>query len=202
VIGAALLVLLPIGIWSAQAALFAKNPHEAGRGFRIFSWTYPVSFLVLYLISYGPVLPRIPRLPFALASALLVGAVIQSMIFGHWYFVRPKMNVAPLLEVLRRTQWILGARAAIGLAGAAATVPWSVWRTEEAWLAGGFGDPLVALVHILLGYVGLPLILHGARRCAQIPAVQPATGMLYAAIFFVGFSELCAVLLLARGIVV
>lgn len=136
----------------------------------------------------------------ACAGGILLGAVVQAMILGHWYFVRPSMDRAPFLAALRRTIGLVAARGGLAFMGGALTIPWRAWGGSEAWLAGGFGDPLVALVRVLLGFLGLPLILHGARECARIGAVQPATGMLYAAIFFVGFAEVSALLLLKHGI--
>lgn len=135
-----------------------------------------------------------------LFGATLVGATVGAMVFGHWYFVRPRLNPALLVAVADAAVLLALLRAVFFVAGIASRAPWPAWVRAEAWLAGGFGDPMVALVRALVGGVLLPAVLAGAARCARIGAVQPATGMLYAAVFFAVFAELSAFVLLSRGI--
>jgi hypothetical protein len=124
------------------------------------------------------------------AATGLLGAVMLTMVFGHWYLVVPKLSIDPLRTL---TQVYLGA---IGLRALTliltlgvlkfqdAAISWSGIATELMVRQGLFFWP-----RILFGIVA-PLVLGGMIwSTVKIRHTQAATGLLYLAVVTLLFGE-------------
>lgn len=140
--------------------------------------------------------PLIPGWPPWLASvelltgAALLGAVLNGMLLGHWYLNQPGLRAWALA---RLTTFALGATAAAGVAGVAASGRLATASTEGAVLGvPGFGSSFGALFFsiwlALVVFTGV--VLWMARRCVRIRSIQSATGLYYVAVLTAGVSEL------------
>jgi len=123
------------------------------------------------------------------AGAVLLGAVTNGMMLGHWYLNQPGLKPWALA---RLTQLSVGGVAASGLLGLVAVGKLTSASTEGAVLGlAGFGDEFgvafFAIWAILLGFTGV--VVWAARRCVKIKSIQSATGLYYVAILTAGVSE-------------
>ena len=132
------------------------------------------------------------QLPAALAlivGALLVGAVTNGMLLGHWYLNQPGLKPWALG---RLTDAALGASAGSLVAGAIASGSLTNASTEGAVLGlPGFGESF-ALVFFgiwasLVVFTGA--VVWAVRRCIKIRSIQSATGLYYVALLTAGVSE-------------
>jgi hypothetical protein len=123
------------------------------------------------------------------AGALLLGAVTNGMLLGHWYLNQPGLK-----------SWALARLTALGLAAAgasAATGLLAAGRLSDAATEGavlglpGFGESFgmvfFLLWLVLVGFTGALVWL--ARRCVRIRSIQSATGLYYVALLTAGVSE-------------
>jgi hypothetical protein len=124
-----------------------------------------------------------------IAGALLLGAVSNGMLLGHWYLNQPGLK-----------PWALGRLSDLCLAGVAASAVLglvAVGRLAGAETEGavlglhGFGDSFGVFFYgtwiSLLIFTGL--VSWMARRCVKIRSIQSATGLFYVAILTAGVSE-------------
>jgi hypothetical protein len=124
-----------------------------------------------------------------LAGAMLLGAVTNGMLLGHWYLNQPGLKPWALA---RLTGLTLGAVAVSGLLGILAAGRLSRATTDGAVLGvPGFGDSLgpafFGIWLALLAFTGVVVWL--ARRCIKIRSIQSATGLYYVALLTAGVSE-------------
>lgn len=123
------------------------------------------------------------------AGAVLLGAVTNGMLLGHWYLNQPGLKPWALA---RLTDLSLLATFATGLLGVA-----GVTRLAGASTAGaafsfpGFGDSFggVFFVTWLALVIFTGVVVFMARRCVAIRSIQSATGLYYVAILTAGVSE-------------
>lgn len=122
-----------------------------------------------------------------LSGALLLGAVTNGMLLGHWYLNQPGLKPWALARLTRTALVATAASAAVGAAGAArlttASTPGAGLGLPGGQLAGAFFVVWLALVAFTGGVVWM------AHRCAQIRSIQSATGLLYVAILTAGVAE-------------
>ena len=124
-----------------------------------------------------------------LGGMVLLGAVMNGMMLGHWYLNQPGLKPDALA---RLTRLALGA-AAFSLAMGALTAGKLAGAPTEGAVLGlpGFGDSfgLVFFVSwlILLGFTAA--VLWAAWRCVRIRSIQSATGLFYVAVLSAGVSE-------------
>jgi hypothetical protein len=124
-----------------------------------------------------------------LAGALLLGAVTNGMLLGHWYLNQPGLkpwalarltNLSLIATVLSGATGLLavGRLAGATTAGAAFSLP-------------GFGDSFAgAFFAVWVGLIAFTgVIVYMARRCVQIRSIQSATGLYYVAILTAGVAE-------------
>jgi hypothetical protein len=124
-----------------------------------------------------------------LAGALLLGAVTNGMLLGHWYLNQPGLK-----------PWALGRLSDLCLAGVAASAVLGLLaagklagaETEGAVLGlRGFGESFGVFFYgiwiALLIFTGV--VSWMARRCVKIRSIQSATGLFYVAILTAGVSE-------------
>jgi hypothetical protein len=121
-----------------------------------------------------------------LSSGALLGAVMMSMLLGHWYLNTPGMKLDPLNKLLAFCLWTLAIRTVISATGscfyvAAHEVSTSWWIfVSLRWITG----IAATLVMVIL-----------AQFTLRVPNTQSATGILYAATVVVLIGELTAQLL-------
>ena len=124
-----------------------------------------------------------------ISGALLLGAVTNGMLLGHWYLNQPGLKPWALS---RLTTLTLVATGISGILGLVAVARLSSATTEGAVLGiPGFGEsfgvPFYLIWLTLLGFTGLVAL--AARRCIKLRSIQSATGLYYVAILTAGVSE-------------
>jgi hypothetical protein len=124
-----------------------------------------------------------------LAATALLGSVMLTMVFGHWYLVIPKLSIEPLM---RLTKVLMGA---IGIRILTIVVSFIVVQAEQS-------IPLIAVLRELMVQQGIffwPRIVFGVVvpiilaamiwSTVQIRHTQAATGLLYLAVVALLFGE-------------
>jgi hypothetical protein len=123
-------------------------------------------------------------------SSWLLGAILASMLLGHWYLNAPEMEIKPLARLLLFSYAGLLARAV--LCGGVL-----LWRPDSG-SDGGAVVLWLLVLRWLFGFVGLAAVLWMAWQTLKIPNTQSATGLLYIAVFAVLAGELVSLLLSAQ----
>lgn len=124
-----------------------------------------------------------------ISGALLLGAVTNGMMLGHWYLNQPGLKT-----------WALGRLAALCLVAVVASALVGVVSYGELTAAStegavlgipGFGESFsFVFFFVWLSMLALTgAVAWGARRCVQIRSIQSATGLLYVAILSAGVAE-------------
>ncbi len=123
------------------------------------------------------------------SGALLLGAVTNGMMLGHWYLNQPGLKT-----------WALGRLTDLCLAGVALSAVIGIVSYGELTAAStegavlgipGFGESFsFVFFFVWLSMLGLTgAVAWAARRCVQIRSIQSATGLLYVAILSAGVAE-------------
>jgi hypothetical protein len=123
------------------------------------------------------------------AGAMLLGAVTNGMMLGHWYLNQPGLKPWALA---RLTNLAVLATAASALLGVAAVRLLAGATTTGAALGlPGFGQSFgVGFFAVWAGLVIFTgAVVLGARRCIQIRSIQSATGLYYVALLTAGVAE-------------
>jgi hypothetical protein len=127
-----------------------------------------------------------------LTGALLLGAVSDAMLLGHWYLVQPGLARGPLLELVRWTGWV-----------------WPLHLVAYLWptgmvsvITGDIDDGYNGLLSwfwmaCVVTTVALVVVTRAALRERQYSAVMAATGLLYLAILTAFGQDLVARAVLA-----
>ena len=123
------------------------------------------------------------------SGMLLLGAVWNGMMLGHWYLNQPGLNPRALG---RLTELGLVGVAASAVLGVTAASELANASTEGAVLGlPGFGESFSLAFYLvwiaLLGLTGA--VVWAARRCVSLRSIQSATGLLYVAVLSAGVSE-------------
>ena len=123
------------------------------------------------------------------SGMLLLGAVWNGMMLGHWYLNQPGLNPRALG---RLTELGLAGVAASAVLGVTAASQLANASTEGAVLGlPGFGESFSLAFYLvwiaLLGLTGA--VVWAARRCVSLRSIQSATGLLYVAVLSAGVSE-------------
>jgi hypothetical protein len=100
---------------------------------------------------------------FALAAALLMGAVTNAMLLGHWHLNQPRLGTRPI----RRLVWALWA-------GLAVYGPASVWLALQGSGATGLGGTTAA-TFVVFAAVLTAMVGH----LVKTRSIMSATGILY-----------------------
>lgn len=143
-----------------------------------------VGLAVAYHSTVGPL--GVAQL---IAGGLLLGAVTNGMLLGHWYLNQPGLKTWALA---RLTGFGLAAVALSLLLGVVDLARLTSAETEGAVLGlPGFGESFGAIFFGI--WVALSLftgaIVYMARRCVNIRSIQSATGLYYVALLTAGVSE-------------
>jgi len=183
----------PAALTVALSAAFAYYACVWGERWRLGRWMVMLSLaatiaaLILagrQLVSTPAPLPyRLPLLDLALlASALLLGWSLVSMLLGHWYLIAPRLTFRHLIVFC----WVLLAIVGLRIALIAASVTAALTAASSggdptAWelLAGFSGQGMFFWFRLLWG-LAIPLALAAmSLHCARHGSNQSATGILY-----------------------
>lgn len=127
-----------------------------------------------------------------LVGAAFLGAVSDAMLLGHWYLVQPGLPRAPLIELVRWTQWLCLPEIALLL------VPTGMVSVLNGSIDDGYNGLLGWFwVACAVTTVGLCVVTRAALRERQYAAVMAATGLLYLAILTAFGTDLVARALLS-----
>ena len=123
------------------------------------------------------------------SGLVLVGAVTNGMLLGHWYLNQPGLKPWALARLTDLSLAGVGASAVMGLV---AVTRLSDANTEGAVLGlPGFGESFSVVFYLawlaVLGLTGA--VVWMARRCVKIRSIQSATGLFYVALLTAGVSE-------------
>ncbi len=194
---AALAALLDMGtsrfVWlglAIVAALWYACLRRGGgtrRAFLVLLATAAVAASVLVVVTGSTELLTL-SIAGSVSSSLMLGAVLVSMILGHWYLVDTSLSIAPLRD---GTRWLVVAVllrwaivAAVLLYGGFEAL--KVGRAADLIFSTG---GLFFMFRTLMGLVA-PLLLTGLIwQTVKIRSTQSATGLLYVAAFLVLFGE-------------
>lgn len=124
-----------------------------------------------------------------LVGAVLLGAVTNGMMLGHWYLNQPGLKPWALARLTALAFAAVGASLVVGLAG--------VTRLAGASTSGaalgipGFGESFGPFFYgiwvALVAFTGV--VVWMARRCIKLRSIQSATGLYYVAILTAGVAE-------------
>jgi hypothetical protein len=127
-----------------------------------------------------------------LVGSAFLGAVSDAMLLGHWYLVQPGLPRAPLIELVRWTQWLCLPEIALLL------VPTGMVSVLDGSIDDGYNGLLGWFwVACAVTTVGLCVVTRAALRERQYAAVMAATGLLYLAILTAFGTDLVARALLS-----
>jgi hypothetical protein len=124
-----------------------------------------------------------------LAATALLGSVMLTMVFGHWYLVIPRLSIDPL----KRLTKVLMATIAIRIATIAAS--FAVLQLKQAVPIGAVFNELLVRQGIffwprVIFGVLVPIVLAGMIwSTVKIRHTQAATGLLYLAVVALLFGE-------------
>ncbi len=127
----------------------------------------------------------------SVSSALLLGAVVVSMVLGHWYLVDTKLSIAPLKQgALWFAVAVVARWASVGttLAHEGLQVVQVTRPADLVFSTVG----LFFLFRFISGLVAPALLAGLIWQTVKIRSTQSATGLLYVALVLVLFGELIA----------
>jgi hypothetical protein len=124
-----------------------------------------------------------------LAATALLGSVMLTMVFGHWYLVVPKLSIEPLARLTRVLMWTIAIRVVTMLASLV------VLRLEQALPMSAVlrelmvGQAMFFWPRIIFGVLVPVILVVMIRSTVQIRHTQAATGLLYLAVVALLFGE-------------
>src|SRR5262249_5846483 len=130
-------------------------------------------------------------------SALVLGAVANGMLLGHWYLIDLGLSIDPLRRLLRYYTTVLALQLLVlglTLAVLAATPGPSRAAVSLLWTEHG-GLLVLRVVLGPLAALGIGMLI---RRTLQIPQTMAATGLFYIAVLAVLVGEMLGRLILFR----
>ncbi len=198
-----------IVLWSLSLAaagfylhsLWGDNFHRRARAY-VLAWMSGVgamlvgaqSFRLSPFVSIETVLYPLSFL----VSALLLGAVVNGMMLGHWYLIEHNMAIEPFRRVFRFFAIMLGLQAALLLLAGVAfrVVGASASAAAVADLLHSHGSLLT--VRLLLSPIAAAGLAWMIWKTLQIPQTMAATGLFYIAILSVLVGEFMSRFILFR----
>ena len=137
---------------------------------------------------------RIPSWPWPQAigglvsGALLLGAVTNGMLLGHWYLNQPGLKTWALARLTTLSLVAVAASAVAGVAGGSLLAGASTEGAAFSWPgSGSLSTAFVVIWLSLMAFTGA--VVWMAKRCVEIRSIQSATGLYYVAILTAGVSE-------------
>jgi hypothetical protein len=123
------------------------------------------------------------------AATVLLGSVMLTMVFGHWYLVIPRLSIEPLMKL---TKVLMGA---IGIRIVTIILTLAVLQVEQGHSLGAVVTELMLRQGIffwprlLFGLVAPIVLTAMIWSTVQIRHTQAATGLLYLAVVALLFGE-------------
>ena len=125
------------------------------------------------------------------AATAVLGSVLLTMVFGHWYLVIPRLSIDHLMKL---TKVLMGA---ILLRMASVVVTFALIRMEPSLSVWDLFSALMITMNwgiffwprILLGIVAPIVLAYMIHSTVQIRHTQAATGLLYVAVVTLLFGE-------------
>lgn len=122
------------------------------------------------------------------SGALVLGAVTNGMLLGHWYLNQPGLKTWALARLTTLSLIAIAANAVAGVAGGGMLAEAATEGAAFSW--PGSGSLSTAFFVIWLSLVVFTGAVVGmAKRCVEIRSIQSATGLYYVAILTAGVSE-------------
>ncbi|MGH2735837.1 MAG: hypothetical protein ACRDKZ_09675, partial [Actinomycetota bacterium] len=122
------------------------------------------------------------------AGAVLLGAVTNGMMLGHWYLNQPGLKPWALARLTNLALGASIASAAIGLV-AAGKLAGATLDSAALGIPSGQSFGLIFYAAWLALVVFTGAVIWMARRCIAIKSIQSATGLYYVAILTAGVAE-------------
>lgn len=154
------------------------------------------------LLAGSHLVPSLTPLPYRstllaaglLASALLLGWSLITMLLGHWYLVAPKLTFRHLTVFCRVLLAVVGLRLlAVAMSLAAASRVNELVEPHPLRLLAGFEGQGIFFWFRLLWGLAIPLALAAmALHCARQRSNQSATGILYVLVVGAFIGEITA----------
>ncbi len=129
------------------------------------------------------------------ASGFLLGAVLCSMLLGHYYLTAPAMTIEPLKRTIALDRGGLAARAV--LAGVGLALLFAGLAGQASW-ASDSGATVLFCGRWGMGFLATGIATYMTWKTAMIRSTQSATGILYIAMIFALFGELMSLVLSGR----
>ena len=130
-----------------------------------------------------------------MASGFLLGAVLCSMLLGHYYLTAPAMTIEPLKRTIALIAGGLAAR--VVLAGLGLAICCAGLAGQASW-ASDSGATVLFFGRWGMGFLAAGIATYMTWKTALIRSTQSATGILYIAMIFVLFGELMSLVLSGR----
>jgi len=157
-----------------------------------------VAVIALVLLLKPPALGAIAALAYvltAIPSALVLGLVSGSMMFGHWYLIDLGMDVEYLRSYIR----LLGVALVADLLAMALALAILALCGGGSAIADLFGNHLaLLLMRLLLGPIASIVLAWMCWQTLKIPQTMAATGLLYIALMSVVVGEMLGRFILFR----
>jgi len=175
---------------------YALSKQEPFLGTFSYWTTVLVSLVLLGTISMLSPLPSLmepitsPTVNFVhlLATAAIMGAIVDAMICGHWYLVNPDLSLDPIRSISRALTVVIIGK--IGLVG------WSLYQTGTAdpylYRRVVFLMPILFWVRVLVGLAGGLFFNWMSWKALEHGNTQASTGILYACIVWIIMGESAA----------
>jgi hypothetical protein len=123
-----------------------------------------------------------------ISGALLLGAVTNGMLLGHWYLNQPGLKTWALARLTTLSLVAVAASVLSGLAGGGLLTGASTEGAAFSWPGSGSLSTAFFVIWVsLVTFTGA--VVWMAKRCVEIRSIQSATGLYYVAILTAGVSE-------------
>ena len=141
-----------------------------------------------FLATLVPSWPWLQASASLISGALLLGAVTNGMLLGHWYLNQPGLKTWVLARLTTLSLVAVAASVLSGVAGGGLLTRASTEGAAFSWPGSGSLSTAFFVIWIsLVTFTGA--VVWMAKRCVEIRSIQSATGLYYVAILTAGVSE-------------
>ncbi len=141
-----------------------------------------------FLASLLPSWPWLQASAGLISGALLLGAVTNGMLLGHWYLNQPGLKTWALARLTTLTLVAVVASVLSGVAGGGLLTGASTEGAAFSWPGSGSLSTAFFVIWVsLVTFTGA--VVWMAKRCVELRSIQSATGLYYVAILTAGVSE-------------
>ncbi len=143
---------------------------------------------LVFLATLVPSWPWLQASAGLISGALLLGAVTNGMLLGHWYLNQPGLKTWALARLTTLTLVAVAASVLSGVAGGGLLTGASTESAAFSWPGSGSLSTAFFVIWVsLVTFTGA--VVWMAKRCVEIRSIQSATGLFYVAILTAGVSE-------------